>query len=104
MIGNLLSMRFIGKESWGASLVFWAVVLVAGLIIGGIMATIGVPMLAAILGIAVAILIAMKFFSKTFMEGLIIVAIAYVIDIILWSLLAGTIIAAWFGGFIATGV
>ena len=39
MIGALLAARFVAKKPWGVSAIFWAILLILGLVFGTVMGT-----------------------------------------------------------------
>jgi len=85
MIGMLLSMKLVGKESWLRSIIFWAVVFVLGIVTG--IFTVLVPFLSLVVGALIVILLAHYWYKKNLLLSVVIFAVGYVIDIVIMYLL-----------------
>jgi len=93
MIGAILSMRFIGKESWWRSIVFWAVYIVIISIITGMLTYAGMPIFAVLIAIAVFAALAHFWYKKPLNQIIMLIVVAFVIDVIIAAILAAGIIA-----------
>lgn len=88
MIGSLLSAHYVGKKPWGVSAIFWAIVLVVGLVIGSVLG-VGI-VVSLLLGIAVFLGVAWYYLKiHPVWLGIIMYIVAFVIDIIIGMVIAG---------------
>jgi len=72
-------MRFLGKQSWTRSLIFWAVVLVLGFGIG--MLLLGI--FGSLLSIIVFLVLAHYWYKLPWLKAVVVWAVAFVIDMVI---------------------
>lgn len=97
MIGAILSMRYVGKQSWKKSIVFWVVYFVVMAIVSALISQLGI-----IAGMPGIIISATAFvclahywpeYKFDWFRALKVYALALIIDVILLLLVVGIIIA-----------
>lgn len=95
MIGSLLAARFIGKKSWGISAIFWAILLVIGLVVNAIL---GAPVwVSVILGLAIFLGVTFYYLHiHPVWTGIIMYVASFIINIIIGYILAGMGGGIWF--------
>lgn len=74
-------MRFVGKKGWIPSLIFWAVVFIAGMITGNLLYFIGI--FVTLLNIGIFLCLAHYWYKLPWIMSVVVWAVAFVIDLII---------------------
>jgi chromate transport protein ChrA len=86
MIGSALAMHYYGKKNWTKSLIFWAAMLVGGLILAAVLKTGG----SVIIGAAMFIYAAHSWYKFSWTNSVVIYAISFVLDVVILMVLGLT--------------
>ena len=94
MIGSLLAARFVAKKPWGISALFWAILLVVGMVVNAFLGP-GI-VVSVILGLVIFLAVAFYYLKvHPVWTGLIMYVVSFIINYIIAWLLAGISGGMW---------
>jgi small basic protein len=87
MIGNLISMHFLGKKSWKLSFIFWAVTFVIGIFLSYAIAIVSIPYLSMAIGALIVLVAAHYWYNLNWVLSIEVFAVGFVVNIIIMMIL-----------------
>jgi hypothetical protein len=92
MIGAILSMKYVGKKPWIASIIFWVGYIIAA-VAGAIFTTANIPVLSLIISVGVFLALAHYWYKFSWEMSFKLFVVAFIIDLILVAIIAAILLA-----------
>ena len=94
MIGAIISLRYVGKKPWIASIIFWVGYIIAAAVAGAIVAFANIPVLSLVISVGVFLALAHYWYKFSWEMSFKLFVVAFIIDLILMAVIIAVIITA----------